>query len=311
MFKTQSMKCDLAIIGAGPAGLSASVYASRYGLINVVIGETAGGLPNETHEIGNWLGTPKINGFEFAQKAVAHARQLGASIIASKVDKIEKDSGDFNLWLGSGEKAEARALLLAMGTKRRRLNISGEKELVGKGVSYCATCDGFFYKGKTVAVAGGGDSAAEAALYLAGIAKQVYLIYRKEKLRAEDLWLKLIEKNPKIEVIYNTNVKEIKGMSQVEEIILDNPHKNSKSFKLDGIFIEIGLEPNIDLVGELGIGLDEEGHIKIKPDGQTSQAGIWAAGDITTGSNKFKQIITAAAEGAIAARSIQQYLNNN
>jgi thioredoxin reductase (NADPH) len=299
---------DLAIIGAGPAGLSASVYASRYGIKNVVIGEIPGGLPNVTHEIGNWLGAPKISGFEFSQKALEHAKDLGATLISARADKIEEKNGIFEILLNNGKKISAQMILLAMGTKRRHLGIPGEEELAGKGVSYCATCDGFFYKNKIVAVVGGNDSAAQAAVYLADIAKIVYLIYRGGMIRAEDFWVKSLEKNQRIEIIYNTNLKEIKGKDKLEEIVLDNTYKNSDTLKINGLFIEIGLEPNTDLIKNLDVDLDIEGHIKIKPDGKTTEKGIWAAGDITNGSDKFKQIVTAAAEGAIAVRSIQQYL---
>ncbi|EKE15875.1 MAG: hypothetical protein ACD_11C00091G0003 [uncultured bacterium] len=302
------MKLDLAIVGAGPAGLSASVYASRYGIKNIVIGGVVGGLVTETHEIGNWLGTQKISGFEFAQKSSEHAKSLGAEIKAATVDQIEKKDENFLLFLSNGEKIEAKTVLLTMGTRHRHLGVLGEKDFAGKGVSYCATCDGFFFKGKKVAVVGGNDSAAGAAVYLADIAEKVYLIYRGEKLRAENFWIKSIEENKKIEVLYNANVKEIKGEQKVEKLVLDNSYINSTELAVDGVFIEIGLEPNINLTKDLKVELDEEEYIKIDSDGRTSEKGIWAAGDITTGSNKFKQIITAAAEGAIAVNSIQKFL---
>jgi thioredoxin reductase (NADPH) len=302
-------KIELAIIGAGPAGLCASVYASRYSIKNVVIGGIAGGLTTETHEIGNWLGTEKITGFEFAQKSAEHAKSYGAEIIQASVDQIEKTDDNFKLFLSDGKKMEAKTVLLAMGTKHRHLGVPGEKELFGKGVSYCATCDGFFYRGKTVAVIGGSDSAAGAAMHLAGIAEKVYIIYRKEKLRCENYVFEKLLNNPKVEIIYNTNIKEIKGQEKVEEILLDFSYKNSDALKVDGVFVEIGLNPSTDLIKNMDMQLDEEGHIRIDADGKTSVKGIWAAGDITNGSNKFKQIITAAAEGAIAAASIQKYLS--
>ena len=302
------MTYDLAIVGAGPAGLSASVYASRYGIKNIIIGEMPGGLTTKTHEIGNWLGTEKITGFEFAQKAANHAKSYSAEIISATVDQLEEKNGNFILFASDGKKIEAKTILLAMGTRHRKLGIPGEKEFLGKGVSYCATCDGFFFRGKIVAVAGGNDSAAEAAVFLAGIAEKVYIIYRGEKLRAEKFWTEAIKNNSKIEVICNTSIKEIEGDQRVEGIILDNPRQNSETLKVDGIFIEIGLDPNTELVRNLEVDLDEEGYIKISPDGKTSTRGVWAAGDITDGSNKFKQIVTAASEGAIAARGIQQYL---
>jgi len=299
---------DLAIIGAGPAGLAASVYASRYGIKNVVVGGVSGGLTTQTHEIGNWLGTPKIKGYEFAQNATVHAQSYGTEIITALVDEIKKSNETFTLMLSDGKKIQAKTVIAAMGTKHRHLNVPGEKELAGKGVSYCATCDGFFYKNKTVAVVGGNDSAAGAAVYLGDIAEKVYVIYRGEKIRCESFWANAIEKNPKIEILYVTNIKEIKGTEKVEELILDSPYKNSDTLKVDGVFVEIGSEPNVDLLKDLNVELGEGNYIKIAPDGRTSMKGIWAAGDITTGSDGFKQIVTSAAEGAIAAHSIQMYL---
>lgn len=299
---------DLAIIGAGPAGLSASVYASRYGINNVVIGAIAGGLTTQTHEIGNWLGTQRIAGYEFAMKASQHAESYGTKNVSALVDSIENKDGEYLLFLSNGEKIQAKAILLAMGTRHRHLGAVGEKEFAGKGVSYCATCDGFFYRGKTVAVIGGNDSAAGAAVYLGDIAEKVYVIYRGEKIRCESFWAAALEKNPKVEILYNTNVKEIKGMEKVEELLLDNPFAGSDLLKVDGVFVEIGSEPNVELIKNLEIETDETGYIRIDPSGKTNRKGIWAAGDITTGSDKFKQIVTAASEGAIAAHSIQAYL---
>lgn len=299
---------DLAIIGAGPAGLSASVYASRYGIKNVVIGGVAGGLTTQTHEIGNWLGTQKIKGYEFANNASKHVKAYKTEILSVMVDEIKKNGDIFKLFLSDGKKIESKTILVAMGTRHRQLGVPGEKEFAGKGVSYCATCDGFFYKGKTVAVIGGNDSAAGAAVFLGDIAKKVYIIYRGDKMRCESFWGNAINSNSKIEMLYNTNIKEIKGEQKVEKLLLDNFYKNSDSVAVDGVFVEIGSDPNVDLLRELEIETDEDGYLKIEPDGKTSLRGIWAAGDITNGSNKFKQIVTAAAEGAIAAHSVQKFL---
>ena len=302
------MTYDLAIIGSGPAGLSASVYASRYGIKNVVVGDVQGGIASQTHDIGNWLGTQKIKGFEFAQNAIEHAKSYGCEIVAALVDEIRKDENTFTLFLSDGNKIEAKAVLFGLGTKHRNLGVPGEKELIGKGVSYCATCDGFFYKGKTVAVVGGSDAATSAAVFLGDIAEKVYLIYRGEKLRCESFWVDSLVKNPKIKVLYSTNIKEIKGGKKVESIVLDNPYEKSETLLVDGVFLEIGSEPNTKMVKNAGVDVDEDGYIKIDQSGKTNVKGIWAAGDATTGSNKLKQIVTAAAEGAIAANSIQQFL---
>lgn len=299
---------DLAIIGAGPAGLSASVYASRYGIKNVVIGGVAGGLTTQTHEIGNWLGTEKIAGWEFAQKSSEHVKSYGTEMMPVLVDEIKSNGETFTLFLSDGKKIEAKTIILAMGTKHRHLGVPGEKELAGKGVSYCATCDGFFYKGKTVAVVGGNDSAAGAAVFLGDIAEKVYMIYRGDKLRCESFWGNAIAKNPKIKMLYSTNIKEIRGGEKVESVVLDNPYEGKEELKLDGIFAEIGSVPLVDLAKELEIETDEEGYIRIDQGGKTNVKGIWAAGDITSGSDKFKQIITAASEGAIAAHSVQKFL---
>jgi len=298
---------DLAIIGSGPAGLLASIYASRYGISNVVIGAVSGGQASQTHELGNWLGTQKIKGFEFAENAAEHVKSYGTEMITALVDEIKKEE-TFTLFLSDGKKIEARAVLLALGTKHRKLGVPGEKEFFGKGVSYCATCDGFFYKNKTVAVVGGNDAAAGAAVFLGDIAEKVFLIYRGEKLRCESFWREAIEKNSRIKILYNTNIKEIKGGQKIESIVLDNPYEKSENLSVNGVFLEIGSDPNTELIKNLGIDLDGEGFVKIDQSGRTNVKGIWAAGDITTGSDKFKQIVTAAAEGAIAVRSIQQFL---
>lgn len=300
---------DLIIIGAGPAGLNASLYASRYGLKNVIVGGVPGGLTSQIHEIGNWLGSPEISGFDFANNSTEHVKKFGAEIKGYLVDEISRDDeGIFEVFLSNGEKLKSKTILVATGSKHRKLGVMGEKEFLGKGVSYCATCDGFFYREKTVGVIGGSDSAVSAAVFMADIAKKVYLIYRGEKLRAENFWITAAEKNKKIEIIYNTNVKEIKGGDKLEEAIIDNLYNGADNLKVDGLFVEIGFIPSTEIVRELGVELDEEGYIKIEKDGKTTANGIWAAGDITTGSNKFKQMITAASEGAIAANSIQEYL---
>lgn len=302
----------LIIIGAGPAGLSASIYASRYGIKHLVIGSLVGGQISGTHLIDNYPGIEDASGFEFSQKFANHAKKYGVEVLTKTIKNIQKNNTLFALEMEGGEKISAKTIILATGTKHRKLNIPGEAELIGKGVSYCATCDGFFYKNKIVAVVGGNDSAAGAAVYLADIAEKVYLIYRKDKLRAEPYWVTLVEKNKKIEVVYNTNITKILGANktmpasrQVEKVILDN---NKKELLINGLFIEAGSEPNFDFAKNLNIASDEQGYIKIKSDTSTSVEGVWAAGDITDGSDKFRQVITAAAEGAIAARSVYNFL---
>lgn len=299
---------DVAIIGAGPAGLNASIYAARYGLKSVVIGALVGGTASTSHEIGNWLGVEKTTGFDFSQTILKHAKSYGTPIVERMADSIERDGDNFKVTISGGEIIIAKTMLLAMGTTHRHLGVPNEMKYIGKGLSYCATCDGFFYKNKTVAVVGGNDAAAIATTYLADIAGKVYLIHRKENLRCEQYWQDAIAKNPKIEVILNTVVTEITGDGKVEGVMTENVAGEVKEFKIDGVFVEIGSEPNSELLKDLGVESDEQGFVKINADGTTTAEGIWAAGDLTNGSNKFRQIITAASEGAIAAAAISKYL---
>lgn len=302
---------DLIIIGAGPAGLAASIYASRFAVSHIIIGGIIGGQISETHIIDNYPGIEDKSGFEFVQKWEKHVKKYGVKILPTQVKSIKKSFNFFELSLENKEKIKAKTILLATGTKKRKLNILGEDIFIGKGVSYCATCDGFFYKNKIVGVIGGSDSAAVAALYLADIAQKVYLIYRKKQLRCEPYWVKLIEKNNNIKVIYETNIIELKGKEKLQKVVLDKPYQNKKELNLEGLFIEVGSVPAFDYAKGLGIDMDKDGYIKIKKDGATSVSGIWAAGDITNGSDKFRQVITAAAEGVIAIRKISQWLKKN
>lgn len=299
---------DLAIIGAGPAGLNASIYAARYGLKAVVIGAVTGGLAGTTHEIGNWLGTEKIAGFEFAMNMVKHAKSYNTPIIERMVEEITKTEAGFKIAIAGNDPIEAKTILLAMGTSHRKLNAIGENKFLGKGISYCATCDGFFYKGKDVVVIGGNDAAAMAAVYLGDIANKVTIIYRKDYLRAEQVWQDSIAKNPKINILYNSNVTEMLGEEKLEKLKVTNNSGEISEVSADGVFIEIGSEPNNELFSALGVKIDEQGFVEIQADGSTSAKGVYAAGDLTNGSNKFRQIITAASEGAIATVSIQKYL---
>lgn len=299
---------DTAIVGAGSAGLSAAVYLSRYALTSIVIGDLFGGTATKAHEIGNWLGDEKITGSDFAQKAIAHVKSYGVPFMIAKVKGIEKEDLVFALELDNGEIVHAKTILLATGTEHRHLHIPGEEEFFGKGVSFCATCDGFFFKDKEVVVVGGSDSAAISALYLADIAKKIYVIYRGKELRAEEFWRKRIEENDRIEIMYETNVTEINGDTAVNEVVLDRMYNGSKQLKANGVFVEIGADPQISFAEGLHLATDSDGYIIVGKGCETSYEGVWAAGDITTGSNKLKQIVTAASEGAIAANSIQMWL---
>lgn len=291
---------DVIIIGSGPAGFSAGIYAARFGLNAIVIGETLGGTANNAHLIENYPGFKSINGMDLMEKFAEHVKSVNVDIKNSGVVNIDKVKGHFVATTKENEKFEGKNLILAMGTVRRKLNIPGEDEFLGKGVSYCATCDGPFFRDKTVSVVGGSDGACNTAIQLAQYCEKVYVFYRKEKLRAEPFWVKKIQENKKIEVVHNVNVKEIIGEKFVEAVKLDN----GKKIKVDGVFIEIGGVPQISITKNMGVKTDKSDTIIVDSEQRTNVKGIYAAGDITTGSNKWSQVITASAEGAVAARSV-------
>lgn len=300
---------DLVIIGAGPAGLSASIYASRYRVKHVIVGGMIGGAMSTAAWVENYPGFERIRGIELSQKMADQAKNLGAEIVVSEVGKIEKTSEGFLVKTSGKGNFATRTLLLATGTQRRKLGISGEDEYVGKGVSYCTTCDGAFFKNKTVVVIGGANAAVMGAIHLSEFASKVYLVYRKKPLRAEPIWVERAVRNPKIEIIYEKNVTEIVGDgSRVSGIKLDAPHDGKNEISLDGVFVEIGGVPGVDLIKPLGVNLDEKGYVKTSPDMSSNVEGLWAAGDIADVSGEFQQIVMAVAEGARAALSIYQFI---
>lgn len=299
---------DLIIIGAGPAGLAASVYASRYKLNHLVLGVTIGGQVNEIRTIENWPGDISVSGFDLLSRFVEHAKSFGVEPKNEPVSEIRKgEDGSFEL-VTARNVYKSRAVIMAMGSEYRKLNIPGEKELVGKGVSYCATCDAMFFREKVVAVIGGGNSAVTAAIGLADFASKVYLVYRGDRFPAEPAWLEKMAANAKIVPVKNTNVIEIKGGQKVEKIILDRAYEDQNHLDVDGVFVEIGSDPGIELAQRMGVETDEQGYIKVKADMSTNVPGLFAAGDITDSSNKFRQVLIAAAEGAIAANGAYKML---
>jgi len=294
---------DVAIIGGGPAGITAAIYCARYRLNVILFCDEFGGQVTKTHKIENYPGFSTISGMELSSHFRKQLDYNNIEIIDKQVEGIKKEKEIFKL----NNEIEAKSVILALGMKRRQLNIPGEKEFLGKGVSYCATCDAAFFKDKTVGVIGGNDSAAVAADILSQHASKVSIIYRKAKIRAEPAWIEEMEKNPKIEIIPNTNITEIKGTQMVESVTFDS----GKEFKLDGVFIEIGSVPSTALVTSLGVKADEKGYIIIDCAQKTNVEGVFAAGDITTGCNYMRQIVAAASEGAVAAQSIYVWLKKN
>jgi thioredoxin reductase (NADPH) len=300
---------DVVIVGAGPAAYTASIYASRYKLKNLVIGKEPGGQINEAHLIENYPGFSSITGAELMVKFKEHVEKFKPDLVLSEVRSIKKNN-DTTLTLTdeSGNKYTSKTVILATGMTYRKLRIPGEEEFIGKGVSFCFVCDGMFFKDKTVAVIGGGDSAAMGASYLASVGKKVYLIFRKDKLTAEPFWEDKIKESKNIELVPNTNIKEIRGEQLVKEVLLDTPYNGKSFIEVQGVFIEVGSLPSLALAKELGVKADEGGYIKINEDQSTNVEGVFAAGDITNGSNNFRQVVVASAEGSVAAGAVFKFL---
>lgn len=289
---------DLIIIGGGPAGLTAAIYAARYQLKTLVISKE-GSMMLDAHKIENYPGFKEISGIELMKKFKDHVKKFDVEVKNAEVVNVEPG---FTVVTEKNERIKTKTLILALGTEKRKLNVQGEEEFLGKGVSYCYVCDCAFFRDKVVGVVGGNDSAALASLLLAEYAKKVYIIYRKEKIRAEPYRVKQIEENPKIKVINNAVVKEIKGKKFLEKVVFED----GKELKLDGLFIEIGSVPSTSLAKRLGIKLDENSHIIVNGKKETNVKGVYAAGDITN--SPLWQITTACADGAIAANSAFNYL---
>lgn len=301
---------DSIIIGSGPAGLGASIYASRYKLEHVVIGNDIGGQITEAWEIENYAGFESISGKDLMEKFANQTKKLGAEIFPATVAEVEKKDDNFEIRTSDGKSFFSKSIIFALGMKARKANIPGEDNFIGKGVSYCATCDAMFFRNKEVIVIGGGDSAATAALHLSEFAEKVTLLYRGEQVRFEPAWMEKIEKNPKIEVCLNSVVKEVKGEGKVSGIVYEQSGEE-KELAAQGVFIEIGTVPGVGIAKELGVETDDQDYIIVDQTQKTNLENVYAAGDVTTASNKFRQVITAVAEGAVAAGSVYKKIKLN
>jgi len=300
------MKYDCIIIGGGIAAFGAAVYCGRFQLKTAVIAENTGGTIILTDDVSNYPGFSKISGMDLFDNVKKHSQEYDIDLIEKKVTKIEKCKDCIKV-KADDKTYDTNTIIIATGTEWRKLNVPGEKEFKNKGVHFCALCDGPLYKDKTLSIVGGSDTAAKESLLLAQYAKKVYIIYRKEKIRAEPINLKRVQSNKKIEIINNSNIKEIKGDKSVNSVTLDKPYRGSKELKLDGIFVAIGHIPNSDLAKQVGVKLDEKGYIVTDEDSKTNIKGVFAAGDVTN--SKFKQAITGVAEGVIAAYNVYEYIN--
>ncbi len=300
---------DLIIIGAGPAGLSAAVYGIRAGLALMVMEQTpmGGGQVVDTSEVDNYLGLPGINGFELGQKFRQHADALGVVFQNGKAVSIH-DGGDRKIVeTADGAKYEARALILAGGAVHAKLGVPGEETYRGRGVSYCATCDGAFFKKRDVAVIGGGDVAVEDAVYLAGLCRKVYVIHRRDSLRAAKSLQEKLFSCKNVEIVWDSTLQEIHGSDLVEGITIHHVKEDSeRELAVEGVFIAVGMHPNTEAYrGTLAC--DGRGYIIAGEDCVTDRPGIFAAGDIRT--KTLRQIVTAVSDGACAVASAEKYLS--
>lgn len=298
---------DLLIIGSGPAGLGAAIYGERAGLNLAVIDKSpiSGGQVLTTYEVDNYLGMPQISGSDISDRFKEHADKLGVDFITAEVQSVENlgekkvvhtDEGDF----------ETKTIILATGAAHAMLGVEGEMKLAGMGVSYCATCDGAFFRGRTVAVVGGGDVAVEDAIFLAGICKKVYLIHRRDSLRAADSLQKKVMSLANVEILWNRQISKIQGDDMVESVLLYHSQTGEETvLEVNGVFIAVGILPNTQSFKGL-VEMDEKGYILADETCTTSVHGIYAAGDIRK--KALRQIITAVADGANAVNSVQNFL---
>lgn len=318
---------DLVIVGSGPAGLGAAIYAQRADLKTLVIEKemVSGGQVLTTYEVDNYAGLPGINGFDLGMKFREHAEKLGAVFATDEVKKIgKKAAGDLetqdeellkaaelepSLFQIDGEKETylARAVIIASGANHRKLGVPGEEAFTGKGVSYCATCDGAFFRKKVTAVIGGGDVAIEDAIFLSRLCEKVYLIHRRDELRGAKILQKQLFSQKNVEVIWDTVAESIEGDQKVTSLKLKNKKTGEpREISVDGVFIAVGITPNSqEFKGFLE--MDQGGYIVAGEDGKTSVPGVFAAGDVRT--KKLRQIVTAVADGANCISSVEQYLS--
>lgn len=301
------MLYDVIIIGSGPAGLSAAIYAQRARLKALVLEKApmSGGQILNTYEVDNYPGIPGIGGFELGTRLREHADRLECEFAVEEVLEVQ-DGEDQKTVVTKKGNYKTRAVILANGASHRKLGVAGEEELTGMGVSYCATCDGAFFRQKTTAVVGGGDVALEDALFLSRICQKVYLIHRRDELRGAKILQERVKETENIEILWDTVVEEICGGEQVEELRLCNKKEKKESrLAVNGIFIAAGIRPNTELYRGL-VAMDEAGYVIAGEDGVTDRPGIFAAGDLRT--KQLRQVVTAASDGANAVTSLERYL---
>jgi thioredoxin reductase (NADPH) len=299
---------DLIIIGAGAAGLSAGTYAARSGLKALIIEEKLpGGTTADAPSVENYLGFIQISGAELAEKMTSHSKKTGVTIRELETVTGLSLQGEKKIVTTSRTQYEATAIIIATGSHYREIGAKGEKEFRGKGVSYCGVCDGPLFKGKNVIVVGGGNSAAITTLYLSGLAANVTLIHRKEAFRCEEAYIRDIQTRPNVQILWNNEVKEIKGDKIVTSVLVqDVKTGEAREISTNGVFVQVGEAPNSQIAKESGVEVDEHEYIKTDLYQQTNISGVYAAGDVT--SHPVKQVGTAVGQGITAALEAYGYI---
>ena len=296
---------DVVIIGSGPAGITAAIYAKRANLnVAVVEKEYLGtGQIAESSRVDNYPGIPGIDGYSLGEKFREHAESLGVEFTEAQVLSLGQKDGIWIIGCDEDITLESKAVIYATGCKNRPLGVPGEEKYYGRGLSFCAVCDGAFYKGKRVAVIGGGDTALDDAMYLSDICEKVYLVHRREFFRGSASTLDKLKQKENVEIIVNARVEEITGDKKIDGIILDNKTK----LNISGLFAAVGMIPQTERLKEFGV-LDESNYVKASEDTKTTVNGLFAAGDVRT--KQLRQVVTAAADGANAIYSVMEYLRN-
>ena len=294
---------DAIVIGSGPAGLAAAIYGKRANLNIVVVEKEYEGTGQiaESSCVDNYLGLPGINGYDLGEQFRNHAVDFGVDFIEHEVVAIEKQPGGWKLAFEDGSSKEARTVIYAAGAQPRKADVPGEDRYIGKGVSYCAICDGAFYKGKTVAVLGGGDTAVDEALYLSDLCEKVYLIHRRTEFRGAAQRVEQARKKVNIEFVLGETVKEFVGGEKLTAVRLNS----GTSIELNGVFVAYGSKPQTELLRGI-VALDDSGYVVANEDGRTSQEGFFVAGDVRT--KTLRQVVTAVSDGANAITSVAEYI---
>lgn len=301
---------DVAIIGGGPAGINAAIYAARYMLTGVIVSDITGGQLTKANVIENYLGFPSIKGTELIDRFMGHLKAFGTPFIIDVVTDIQKVGEKFKIVTKKNYLIDSIAVIIATGAKDKELGVPGEREFTGRGVSYCSTCDAAFFRDSdNVVVVGGGDTAFESAYLLSQYAKKVTLVHRRGEFRAQPILVERVKRTGKVEFVLNSVVREIYGDTKVRGVKIENVVSGeTRDIPADGVFINIGYEPNSELVRKIGVSVDDRGYVIVTPYMETNVEGVFAAGDVTNLWVNFKQIITSAAQGAVAAYSAYRYV---